>query len=181
MSQQLLISPKLAFGGFFFVCVCELTPVHFFSHINASECALHLTWVTAPWAHPSVSSLHFSPSPWPLLWQPLPPRFHSAFFMDLAHRPWLLLVLQQRDTARVSPLRAAWLSGRDEVMLSCVLWKWHGWCKIPAQSPPHFALPSVWRMASVFPSQTGSSGIPGKEGIDSFSAVRKLLFVAAKT
>lgn len=134
-SQQLFISPKLSFRvGFFVLLVCELTTAHF-SHTSAPLNVPCTSRVTAPWACPSISSLHFSPSPWPLLWQPLLPCSHSAFFMDLFHKPWLHLVLQQRDTARVSPLRA-WLSGRDEVMLSCVLWKWHGWCKIPAQPPP---------------------------------------------
>lgn len=172
-SQQLFISAKLAFRvGFLFVLLMCVSSVQLISlthqrlwmcpvpHVNYSSLGPSLGFQPTPTPHP--------PSLWPLLWQPLLPRSHTDFcFMDVVHRPWLLLVLQQRDTTRVSP---PWgrLGCQVEMRLCSHVSSGNdkGEAKSLSKTWFHFALPTVWRMASAFPSQTGSSGIPGKEGID---------------
>lgn len=136
----------------------------FLSHISTSEWALYLTWVTAPWAHPSIFRLHFSPSPWPLLWQPLLPHSTVPFLWTLFAGldcflfyssgtrpecpPWgrLGCQVEMRLCSHVS-------SGNDTgdaKSLSSFPWF-------------HFALLSMWWMASVSHARQASMVFHGKK------------------
>lgn len=181
-SQQLFISAKLAFRvGFLFVLLMCVSSVQLIS-------LTHQRLWMCPVPHVNYSSL--GPS---LGFQPTSPLSvasslatftaslsQSLFFMDVAHRPWLLLVLQQRDTTRLSPLRAAWLSGRDEVMLSCVLWKWQGWGEITLQDVISFCVANHVTNGLCFPKTDRLLGY-STERRYWFSTVRTQLFIATKT